>query len=133
MPAFIDYALAEAQRTNFDVQTIGGIRQYLGGYAAFRKSRAAAKAQEGASAVREREAADRNAYDQDRRRQANILFEQLPPEEQDEISAQASAYAASFGGSLKDTMFALRRTQLTIKGHGDQLKTFEQWRDQRAA
>ena len=36
MPAFIDYALAEARRTNFDVQTLGGIKHYLAGYMAFR-------------------------------------------------------------------------------------------------
>src|ERR1700681_843806 len=32
VPAFLDYALAEARRTNFDVQTLGGIKQYLAGY-----------------------------------------------------------------------------------------------------
>jgi hypothetical protein len=31
---FLDYALGEAKRTNFDVQTLGGVRQYLAGYQA---------------------------------------------------------------------------------------------------
>ena len=40
LPAFIDYALAEARKTDFDVQTLGGIKQYLAGYIARRKQRA---------------------------------------------------------------------------------------------
>src|SRR6266852_5776918 len=33
-PAFLDFALAAARETNFDVQTLGGVRQYLARYKA---------------------------------------------------------------------------------------------------
>jgi hypothetical protein len=32
VPEFLSYALAEAKKTNFDVQTLGGLKQYLPGY-----------------------------------------------------------------------------------------------------
>src|SRR5207248_10449780 len=98
-----------------------------------RKRREAAKVDQAAHAAREREAANRNAYERDRRHDANELFQTLTPEEQGEINAQATAYAASFGGSLRERMFATRRTQLTMVRHSDRLKTIEQWLKQRAA
>ena len=32
IPDFLDYALAEAKKTRFDVQTLGGLKQYLSRY-----------------------------------------------------------------------------------------------------
>ncbi len=35
MPAmgnFFDYAFSEAEKTHFDVQTLGGVKQYVNGY-----------------------------------------------------------------------------------------------------
>ena len=40
MPPFLDFALNEASRTNFDVQTLGGIRPYLASYLAARERQA---------------------------------------------------------------------------------------------
>jgi hypothetical protein len=34
----LDYARARAQSTNFNVQTLGGLKQYIAGYIASRKS-----------------------------------------------------------------------------------------------
>ena len=39
MPAFLDYALAEAAKTRFDLQTLGGVKQYLNGYLQSRQRR----------------------------------------------------------------------------------------------
>lgn len=44
-PAFIDYALIQAASTKFDVQTLGGLKQYIPGYLAGREALARAKAQ----------------------------------------------------------------------------------------
>jgi hypothetical protein len=57
MPAFIDHALTQARKTNFDVQALGGIKQYLPGYLASRQRRAAAVAQEADRELKEREEA----------------------------------------------------------------------------
>ena len=46
IPDFLDYALAEAKKTSFDVQTLGGLKQYLSRYQERRTQRATAKATE---------------------------------------------------------------------------------------
>src|SRR5665213_1666131 len=46
IPAFLDFALNEASRTNFDVQTLGGIKPYLATFLAARERLAVHAAQE---------------------------------------------------------------------------------------
>ncbi|HUB63145.1 MAG TPA: hypothetical protein VL996_01635 [Methylocella sp.] len=46
IPSFLDYAFAEARRTNFDMQTLGGVRQYLTGYQAAKAAQKAVRARE---------------------------------------------------------------------------------------
>jgi hypothetical protein len=41
VPAFLDYALAEAKKTNFDIQTLGGTKHYLASFLALRQRKAA--------------------------------------------------------------------------------------------
>ena len=89
LPAFIDYALAEARKTNFDVQTLGGIKQYLAGYIARSKQRAAEKVRENARREEERQDAERQAYETSRRAQALDLFASLPEAQRASIEAQA--------------------------------------------
>ncbi len=63
IPAFLDYAFAEARRTNFDMQTLGGVRQYLAGYQAVKTAQKTMRVQE-ARAVQERQAeAERDSYE----------------------------------------------------------------------
>ena len=128
MPDFISYALDEARRTNFDVQTLGGIKLYLAGYMTRKKHRKSAGAKEAARLVRERQEADQSAYDIGRRAEAAKLFETLSPEEQAEIEKEARTYAASFSGSLSERMFGSRKVQITVRRHAATLKTFEQWK-----
>jgi hypothetical protein len=51
---FIDYALAQARKTRFDIQTLGGVKQYANGYLKTRRARAAADAAAAASGEKER-------------------------------------------------------------------------------
>src|SRR5205807_7214053 len=37
VPAFLDYALAEAKKTHFDIRTLGGTKQYLASFLALRQ------------------------------------------------------------------------------------------------
>ena len=75
-------ALAAARQTNFDVQTLGGLRQYLARYKARQNAQATAKRQE---AGKHREETERMAYDRYRRQEALVLFGSLPAEEQQAI------------------------------------------------
>lgn len=128
---FLDYALAEAKRTNFDMQTLGGTRQYLAGYQAARAARTAAKAHE-ARVQQERQAeADGLDYDRFKRSEARRIFETLTPDEQAAIEMEATAKAASFTGSLRNMMKERKRDEITIERRGRSIKSFEEWRGDR--
>jgi hypothetical protein len=127
VPAFLDYALAEAKKTNFDVQTLGGTKQYLASFLALRERKATGRAQQAARKVQDQEDARRQAYDRYRRSEAAQTFAVLPKSEQDIIDNLARTHAAKFTGSLRGSMADFGRVRLTIERHGEKLITFEQW------
>lgn len=133
MPAFLDYALGEASRTNFAVKTLGGIRQYLAGYVALKSRRATDAVRTTARASQQRQEAESHDYDQFRRAAAAGLFETLPKGEQSVIEQMASARTAAFDGPLRESLLAFNRTRFTIERHGAKLRTFEQWKADRPA
>lgn len=120
---FIDYALAEARTTNFDVQTLGGIRQYLPGYQSARAVRKKAKEAEAALRIQESKETERRAHEAARRKAAAALYDTLSPAEKQIIDGKARAYAAKFRGTLADSMLDFGRIRFTIELHGDKLPT----------
>jgi hypothetical protein len=127
MPAFIDYAFKEAKKTGFAVQRLGGLKQYLPGYLAWREKAAARRAQATARATQDREEAKKEAYQRARREEAEALFERLPSNEQEDISAAAQAFAARYSGSLQNSMRDYHKTRLIMERYGHRLTSFEQW------
>jgi hypothetical protein len=125
-PAFLDFALAAARETNFDVQTLGGVRQYLARYKARKVAEALATRQKTTS---DKSEAERLAYDGYRRRQAQTLFQSLPSREQQVIDEMAERAAARFNGSLRASMRGVYRAQITARRHPNDIKTLDQWRD----
>lgn len=132
LPAFLDYALAEARKTNFDIQTLGGVKQYLTGYLARRSEREADKIREVQRHQREALDAERQAYDAFRRAQALDIFANLPEEERATIEAEAAAHAAKFSGPLRDSMVKFSKARFTTARHGEKLTPFGQWKKQRS-
>jgi hypothetical protein len=128
IPAFLNYALAEARKTDFDIQTLGGTKQYLAGYLALQKHEAAEKVREAARAEKVRQDAEQQAYDRFRRAQAADVFASLLDAERDAIEAQAHAHAAKFTGFLRHTMYEFGTVRFTIERHGDKLTTFNDWK-----
>jgi hypothetical protein len=130
IPNFLDYALAEAKKTRFDVQTLGGLKQYLSHYQARRVERATATATEARRQAEERATKQRMDYDRSRRAEADRLFSSLPEKERATIEAAARARAPRYGrgtGSLAQTMFEIERARITIQRHPSKFSTFEQW------
>ena len=123
-PAFLEFALAEAAKTKFDVQTLGGLRQYLAPFKARQVSQTVSKERMATDRHREDQ---RIAYDSYRRREAAAIFAALPAEEQQEITALARQAASGFGGSLADAMFITKRSQITGQRYNDRIKSFEAW------
>ena len=119
VPNFLDYALAEAKKTRFDVQTLGGLKQYLTGFRQSREHRAAAGA---ARQTREREESDRLAYDRYRRAAAEQLFASLPATERALIEDLARAGNRPFAagtGSLASTMYEIAKLRIAVERHPD--------------
>lgn len=129
IPNFLDYALAEAKRTRFDVQTLGGLKQYVPGYEQRRAQRTADRAHQAAREAEDRATQERMDYDQFRRAAADRLFSGLPAKEQATIEAAARTKAPRFsrGGSLAQTMFEWERSLITAQRHPRKILSFEEW------
>jgi hypothetical protein len=131
MPKFLTYGLAEAKKTKFDVQTLGGLKQYLAGYVQHRGTRDATLAAQAARAARDREEADQIAYDQYRRQTADRTFAELPAAEQETIEVLARA-KQSHKGPLAETLFKVARARLVADRYAAKIASFEAWRAARA-
>ena len=136
IPDFLDYALAEAGKTRFDLQTLGGVRQYLNGYQQTRERRNSDKVAAAARQSQERQTQLRLDYDQYRRTEAQRLFDRLPAGEQAEIEALARTKLTT-GGPVSDfmapTLIRVEKLRLTIERHPGSVVDFKQWSASRAA
>ena len=127
IPAFFDYALKEAKKTDFAVQRLAGLKQYVPSYLAWQEKAVARKAQATARANRDREDAKKEAYQRARREEAEALFETLPSNEQNDIAAAAQTFAARYSGSLQSSMMNYHKAKLIIERYVNRLPSFEQW------
>jgi len=136
IPDFFDYALAEAGKTRFDPQTLGGVRQYLQRYLQERNRRTSSKAAAAVRQSQERQTQLRLDYDQYRRSETQQLFDSLPPGEQASIKALARAKLAA-GGPMSDfmapTLLRVEKLRLTIERHPGHIVDFDQWSASHAA
>ena len=136
MPDFLDYALAEAGKTRFDLQTLGGVRQYLNGYQQSLQRRTAAMKAVDARQAAERQTQLRLDYDQYRRTEAQRQFDRLPADEQASIDAlartklNASGRATSY---MAQTLLRVEKLRLTTERHPCSIADFDQWSASRAA
>lgn len=128
MRTFLDFALAEARTTNFDVQTLGGVRQYVDRYRLARDARQAAATREKADRERKAELDALAAYESYRRTEASTIFASLPPAEQTAIELAAASKSRSFTGPLGETMRTRAICTLTLERYGDRIKSYEEWR-----
>ena len=130
IPDFLDYALAEAKKTRFDVQTLGGLKQYLSRYQERRTQRATAKATLARREAEAKATERRMDYDRFRRAEADRLFSSLPAKERSAIEAAAHAKSPHFGrgsGSIAQTMFEIERARITAQRHPGKIPSLEQW------
>jgi hypothetical protein len=136
MSDFLDYALAEAGKTRFDLQTLGGVRQYLNEYTQTRERRTAATTAAQARQLEQRQNQLRLDYDQYRRTEAQRLFDRLPGAEQADIEALARTKLSSSGpvsDFMAPTLLRMERLRLTIERHPGSVADFEEWSPSDAA
>jgi hypothetical protein len=130
IPDFLDYALAEANKTHFDMQTLGAVRQYLNGYAKARARRAAAKTTESARQAEERATQARMDYDRFRRAAAEELFASLPEDECsiiEDLARSKASQSAWHKGPLAEIMHGADKARITIERHPGKIPSFEHW------
>jgi hypothetical protein len=130
IPDFLDYALAEAKKTRFDVQTLGGLKQYLSRYQERRTQRTATKATQARREADDKATQRRMDYDRFRRAAADRLFSSLPRDEQATIEAAARTKAPRYRrgtGTLAQTMFEIERTRVTVQRHPRKIPSFDEW------
>ena len=130
---FIDYALAQAKKTQFDVQSLGGLRQYLDGYLAYCETRAARRAALARREADDKATQERIEYSHYRRLQADRVFASLPANERSaiEVAARAKAPRSRGQGSLADIMLGIERARMTAERHPGTILSFEAWQRQR--
>jgi hypothetical protein len=136
MPAFLDYALAEARKTKFDVQTLGGLKQYVAGYTHHEERQAAVHEATAARRTREQDEADRAAYERYRRQAAETLFGALPSAEQETINGLARGKQRPYGtpqGPLAATLYEMDKARITAERHSDRIATYDSWKTTRRA
>ncbi|HZR61565.1 MAG TPA: hypothetical protein VFA80_11525 [Xanthobacteraceae bacterium] len=134
-PDFVTYALAQAKKTHFDVQTLGGLKQYLPGYLAQLEQRAERTATAAARIAQEHAIEERLAYDQFRRRKIRELFASLSAAEQGRIEAQTRAQVPQHRrrtGPLAGIMFELERDRITAERYTNRISSFDQWKRNQA-
>ncbi|MDP3077957.1 replication initiator protein A [Bradyrhizobium sp.] len=136
IPDFFDYALAEAGKTRFAPQTLGGVRQYLQGYQETLERRRSGKAAAEARRAEERQTQLRLDYDQYRRGEVQRLFDRLPADEQASIEALARAKLSAEGpiaAYMTQTLIRVEKLRLTIERHPGGVADFNQWSASQAA
>jgi hypothetical protein len=133
MEAFIAYGLAEASRSNFDVQTLGGLKQYLAPYLR-RKAQATAQAAVTRQAARDDDRRARyDAYTAQQAREAMQRFNGLPADQQAEIRALAAAKVPGSSGALRNRMLDFHIARITAARSGQPIASFEDWQADLAA
>lgn len=136
IPEFLDYALAEAGKTRFDLQTLGGVRQYLQGYLETLERRRSSKAAAEARRAEEHQTQLRLDYDQYRREEALRLFNSLPANEQASIEALAGAKLSAEGpiaAYMTQTLIRVEKLRLITERYPGRVLDFDQWSASRSA
>ena len=130
MPNFLGFALAEAQNTRFEVQTLGGLKQYLASYIERQASKQRASAAAQARQARDREEEEHAAYQHYRRQSALAVFANLPANEQAIIEELARAQSNPPGtrtGPLAGTLFEMAKVRITAERYAAEISTVDQW------
>ena len=131
MPDFHRLRARRAQKTKFDVQTLGGLKQYLSRYQGATHSADHGRGNPGPSArPRRRPPNDEWITTAFRRAEADRLFASLPVKERIAIEAAARAKAPRYGrgpGSLAQTIFEIERARITVERHPKNIPSLDEW------
>lgn len=130
--SFLDFALSQAKKTKFNIQTLGGVRQYLEPYL---------QAKEGAIHQKERarvaqEDALLSEYQKFQRSRVNDLLAGLSAKEKQELQREAEKSFPNFSsrqGGLAETMLKIEISRIVTKRYPNKVMSFPDWKAKRLA
>lgn len=128
---FIDFALAEAEKTGYDVKTFVGLKQYLPAFIQQKKAEDKARVDKRAQARETEQQRIRDRYDAFRKERLAELYAQSSAAELATLQANArtlidqAPHAPSFSQKITDIM--VRNKVLDLLAQAHPLPTFEEW------
>jgi hypothetical protein len=129
---FLDYGLAKARSTKFDVQNLAGLNAYLPSFIANRDAISRSKEIAEGKARAEHEQREQEAYEVFRRQHAERVLAEAPQNVREEIEAAARAEAAgrySLGGRPTELGYQLARRRIVAERLGT--PSFDEWKAKR--
>jgi hypothetical protein len=131
--SFLDYALAEAKRSKFEVKSLGGLKGYLPGYLATLEQRRASRAAHAKHRAMMQQEEEQASYSQYRHAKASVLFATLPDAEREVIEAIARGrcakpFAGATPGALSARIFEMEKARVTAERYSDRVPTFADWK-----
>jgi len=126
---FIDYGLAEARKTNFDIRSIGGLKKYYPSFTQELSKREKAKARDLEEEKKGAEARLRKAYDTYRSAEITRIRTSLPSLEIEhmEKTERDDLEAKHPGTKLFSGWLHQRVNQVLVEKHGHDILSFEEW------
>jgi len=124
---FIDYGLAEAKKTNFDMKTFGGLKKYYVPYLKELAQRAQEKEKEKREQEQQLQKRRLGAYDSYRNEELIKIRETMPPQEVDEIECSVHEELQSQHPGSKIMSAWVRQRVDRVLGEKGGILTFEQW------
>ena len=128
--AFIDYGLAEARKTNFDIRSIGGLKKYYPSYTEELSKKAKAKVRATEEEKRQQEDRRRRAYVTYRAAEVARIRSALPSSDieriesvvRGELEAKNNSGVKVFSGWIRQ-----RVDHELVLQHGHGILSFEEW------
>lgn len=125
----IDYAVAEALKTKFAMQTVHAIKQYIPAWLAEKEKRVAARARQRRDEAAREEERKQMEYEHFIKAELHYYIDSLSPEERANLTNHAEAIADVThpkGSALHSISMRIAERQLIQEAHP--LPSFEEWK-----
>ena len=132
---FIDYAVAEAPKTKYDMKTVHALKTYLPAWQADKEKRAGAQARKQAERQKQAEARTLSEYESFAKMETHHYLDSLSPEARSQLTSRASTFAElEHPNQPKDSpvyRISLRIIERKLIEEANPLPTFEEWKKNR--
>lgn len=125
--AFVDYGIAEAKKTNFEIRSIGGLKKYYAPYLKALQEKEKAKERQGEEQKKREEARHHNAYEAYRATEITRIRATLSPQEIGQIENDVRQELEAKHPGAKIFSGWIRKSVDQHLGEKQGLLSFEEW------